>query len=179
MDFKQGLGLCVAQAFDIHKSGIEKVARRRRDHGQRVARRRARRLPVGHMVGQAVQALVCQALAEKFAAPAGRGKAALGIGRLGHLQAGKAVFQQGLEVHVRAKGRAAQGFVVIGKAGFGKAHARGQLAKYVCVAAGLAHGGNGWAVEQHVGVAVAAVDVPVLELRGRGQHVVGVVGGVG
>ena len=56
---------------------------------------------------------------------------------------------------------------------------RGQVAEYLPVAAGLTLGRNGGAVEQHIGVAVAAVNVPMLELGGGGQHIVGVVSRVG
>ena len=47
------------------------------------------------------------------------------------------------------------------------------------VAARLALRCDGGAVEQHVGVAIAQVHVPVLELRSGGQDVVGVVGRIG
>ena len=43
----------------------------------------------------------------------------------------------------------------------------------------MSNGGNGGAVQQHIGVAIAGVDVPVLQLGGGRQDEVGVVGGVG
>ena len=58
-------------------------------------------------------------------------------------------------------------------------HVRGQVAEDLAVAARLAQRRDGGAVEQHVGMPVAAVDVPVLDLRGGRQHVVGQVGRVG
>ena len=56
----------------------------------------------------------------------------------------------------------AQGFIVVGKTGFGETHARRQRAKDVGVGAGLTDGRDGRAVQQHVGVAVGQVNVPVL-----------------
>ena len=84
--FQHGLGFDVAQALHVDESGVEEVARRRRDHGQRVAATRRGQLVVGQVVGQAVQPLVGQALAEKFALARGRRKAALRKGRIGHGQ---------------------------------------------------------------------------------------------
>ena len=105
---------------------------------------------------------------------------AVGKGGFGHRQRGVALVEQLLEVdHVRAESHAAQGFVVVVEAGFGEAHAPGQRPEHVGVGARLAHRCNGRAVEQHVGVAVAGVDVPVFELGGGRQQDVGVVGGVG
>ncbi|MPM26103.1 hypothetical protein SDC9_72604 [bioreactor metagenome] len=110
---------------------------------------------------------------------------AIGKRRVGQLQAGKAVLQQLVEIHVRVgNSGAAQGFVAVlemrcGECRVVPGHVRRQVAEDLCVAARLAFGGDGGAVEQHVGMAVGAVDVPVLQLRGGGQYVVGVVGGVG
>ena len=58
-------------------------------------------------------------------------------------------------------------------------HMRRQIAEDLAVAAGLTFGGDGRAVEQHIGVTVGAVNVPVLQLRGGRQHIVSVVGRVG
>ena len=133
---------------------------------------------VGQVVGQAVQALRGQAGAEKFALSAGRGKTAFGKRRVGQRQRGKALgFEQG-KVHRIAKGLSAQRFVAVGKAGLGEPHARGQVTEDLRIAAGLAQGCDGGAVEQHIGVAIGQVHVPVFELRGGGQDEIGVVGRV-
>ena len=58
-------------------------------------------------------------------------------------------------------------------------HVRGQLAKDLRIALGLALRRNGRAIQQHIGVALGAVYVPVLQLGGGRQHVVGVISGVG
>ena len=171
------------QAGDIGEGAVQEVARRRRDHGQRVGGRG--RLVIGHVVGQGVDAQRGQARVVELALARRRGKAALGERRLGHRDVGKALGQQAVEIHsCSRKRRAAQRLIRLRKVRGGKGrvqlrHLRGQVAEDLGVAARLAFGGDGRAVQQHVGVAVAAMDVPVLQLRGGGQHVVGVVGGVG
>ena len=69
--------------------------------------------------------------------------------------------------------------VAVGKAGVVETHARGQLAEDLRVGLGLAQRRDGRVVGHDPGVAVGGVDVAVLELRGRRQHIVGMVGGVG
>ena len=94
-------------------------------------------------------------------------------------QGGKALGQQRVKVHPVAKSRAAQRFVIVQKAGLVKPHVSRQRAKDVCVGFGVAQRGNGGAVQQHIGVAVRRVNVPVLQLRGGGQDVIGVISRVG
>ncbi len=65
------------------------------------------------------------------------------------------------------------------KAGSSKPMRRGQVAEDLRVGPRLAQRRDRGLVDQHVGVAVAGVDVQVLELRGGRQHVVGQVGRVG
>ena len=84
--FQHRLGFDVAQALHVDESGVEEVARRRRDHGQRVAATRRGQFVIGQVVRQAIEALVSQALAEKLALARGRRKAALRKGRIGHGQ---------------------------------------------------------------------------------------------
>ena len=54
-----------------------------------------------------------------------------------------------------------------------------QFPKDLGIRLGLAQWRNGWPIEQHIGVAVAHVHVPVLQLCGGGQHIVGVVSAIG
>jgi len=89
------------------------------------------------------------------------------------------VGQQLVEVDFRAKGLAAQGLVGVGKTRLGKAHEGGQFAEHLGVGLGLTHRRDCRLVQQHIGVAVAGVNVPVLKLGGGRQDVVGIVGGVG
>ena len=73
----------------------------------------------------------------------------------------------------------AQAFVVFLHQGAVQPHASAEFTENVRIGFGLTHGRNGGAIQHHVGMAIAVVDVPVLELCGGGQHIVGVVGGVG
>ena len=75
--------------------------------------------------------------------------------------------------------QAAQAFVVFLQQGVVHAHSGCQFTKNLRIGFGLTHGRDGGAIQHHVGVAIAVVNVPVLKLRGRGQHIVGMVGGVG
>jgi len=94
-----------------------------------------------------------------------------------------AVCQQVLEVDRLAISLSAQGLVVVGKAGVvqapGGPHALRQRPEDGGVGPGLAHGRDGGAVQQHIGVAIRGVHIPMLQLGGGGQHVVGQVGRVG
>ena len=89
------------------------------------------------------------------------------------------MFKQLLKVFLIANGAAAQAFVALGKTRIVKTHAGGQRPEDVGVGAYTAHGRNGRAIQQHIGVAVAGVDVPMFQLRGGGQDEVGEVGRVG
>ena len=93
-------------------------------------------------------------------------------------QGRKAIGQQFIEVDGVAIGHAAQGLVVVAKTGLIEAHLLRQFAKDLAVGFGFALRRDRGAIEQHVGVAVAHVNVPVFELCGGGQDVVGVVGRV-
>ena len=64
--FQQRLALDAAQALHVDKAGVEEVARRWRNHGQRVARIAARHFVVGQMVRQTIKPHVGQALAEEL-----------------------------------------------------------------------------------------------------------------
>ena len=97
--FQQRLALDVAQALHIDKARVEKVARWRRDHGQRVGCRRARCLVIRQVVGQAVQPLRRQPGAEKLALARGRGKLPLRKRCLHQRHRGKALRQQRRKVH--------------------------------------------------------------------------------
>ena len=115
----------------------------------------------------------------ELAAARRRGKTALGEGRLGAGQCDEALRQQALEVHGLAVGLAAKLLVRVFEAWLCETHVPCQVAKDLCIAARLALRRNRRAVEQHVGVAVGQVHVPVFELRGRRQDVVGPVGRIG
>ncbi len=67
----------------------------------------------------------------------------------------------------------------VAEAGLGEAHALGELAEEPDVGARFAGRLDGLLRELHKVVAVGALNVGVLEEGGGGQHVVGVVGGVG
>ena len=75
--------------------------------------------------------------------------------------------------------QAAQAFIVFLQQGVVQAHAQGEFSKDLRVGFGLTQRCDGRAVQQHIGVAIAVVDVPVFELCGGRQHIVGMVGGVG
>ena len=75
--------------------------------------------------------------------------------------------------------QAAQAFIVFLQQWVVHAHANRQFPEYLGVGFGFTQGRNGRAVQQHIGVAIAVVDVPVFELGGGRQHIVGMVGGVG
>ena len=66
-----------AQAFHVDKGGVHEIARRRRNHGQRIGRVGTGLFVIGQVVRQAVHAHRDQAGAEKFAASRRRGEAAL------------------------------------------------------------------------------------------------------
>ena len=73
------------------------------------------------MVRQSILPLIGQVLAEKFAFAAGGGKLTLGKRRVGQLQAGVTLLEQGLEIKRWAEGGAAQREVIFCKAGLVKA----------------------------------------------------------
>ena len=86
--------------------------------------------------------------------------------------------QQRVKVNRRPISHAAQCFVIIVKARLGKAHVPGQFAKDLGVGFGLAQRRDGRAVEQHIGMPIAQMHIPMLQLGGGRQEVVGIVGGV-
>ncbi len=171
------LAFDVAQALHVDEAGVQEVARRRRDHRERVAPRelgRARdRLVVRDEVGHAERGR------GHDAAAVGRGEAAFGERRVGQRQLEPAGRAQRVEIEFGPERGARQRLVVLGEAGLGKTHLQSQLAEDLRVRLRLAERGDRRFVDQRPGVAVAGVHVQVLELRGRGQHVVGEVGGVG
>ena len=87
--------------------------------------------------------------------------------------------QQNLKVHRFPVGLATQAEVVFHKGRVAKAHALGQFSKYLGVGFCLSLRRNGGAVQQGVGVAVTVMHIPVFELCGGRQDVVGVISGVG
>ena len=178
MDLDDRLGLDVAQALHVHEGRVEEVACRRRDHRQRIARRQLRRrrdrLPRRHEVRQAPAGHV------DAHPPVRRRKAPVGERRVGNRQAdpaGRGL--QRLESHRAAQRLRGQRLVAVAEARLVEAHRGGQAAEDLGVGQRLAERRNRRLVQQHVGVAVAGVQVEVLELRRRRQHPVGVVGGVG
>ena len=173
------LGFDVTQTLHIDKGGVQKISCRWRNHGQRITAAWIGHLVIGQMVGQAIEPLVGQALAEKLAAPRWRRKAAFCKRGIWHRQSGKPVRQQLLKVLCITNGTAAQAFIGFRKTRRIKSHAGGQCAKNLGVGAGLPHGRNGWPVQQHIGVTITGVNVPVLKLRGGRQDEVGVVSGIG
>ena len=183
VDFQLRPAFDVAQGFDVHEGGVQEVARRWRNHCQRVAL--TLHFIVAQVVWKRVDAHFLQRWAVKLALARGGGKAALCKRRIGQRLLRKAVLQQLCKVDAAAlQGLAAQVFVTVVKVGGGKGcvvarHVGGQFTKDLGVALGLPHRSNRRLVEQHVGVAVAGVDVPMLQLCGGGQHIVRVVGGVG
>ena len=82
------------------------------------------------------------------------------------------------QVSPAAQDLAEQGLVVRKELGL-EAEPAGQLAKHVVVGPALAAGRNRRRVVHHVVMAVRAVDVDLLELRGRRQHEIGVIDGIG
>ena len=131
------------------------------------------------MVGQAVKTQVGEPLAEKLTLARWRGEVAPGKRRFRQRQCGKAFGQQFVEVNVLCKRSAAECFVVVSKTRLVKPHARRQLTKNLRIGFAVTQRRNGRAIQQHIGVAVRQVNVPVLQLGGGGQDVVGVVGSVG
>ena len=131
------------------------------------------------MIGQAVQPLRLQPGTEEFAFAGRRRELALGKWCVGQLQCRKALVQQFIEINLVAKSRPAQRLIAVQKAGLGKTHVRCQLAKNLRVGLGLSQRRNRRAVQQCIKVAVGAVRVPVFQLRGGGQQVVGVISRVG
>jgi len=89
------------------------------------------------------------------------------------------VCEQFLKILRIADGTAAQAFIAFTETRIVKTHALGQSPEDVGVGSRLPHWRNGRPVEQHIGMAIAGVDVPMLELRGGGQDEIGVVCRVG
>ena len=113
MYLKHWLAFDVTQAFDIDKGGVQKVACRGRDHGQRIVAGGTGHLKVRHMVRQAIQALGCQACAEELAFARRCGKTAGCERGIGQGQRGKAFVQQFIEVHLVTIHCPAQGLVAV------------------------------------------------------------------
>jgi hypothetical protein len=111
--------------------------------------------------------------------PEAVGNLAFGKGRIGQVQRGKAFVQQLLEVDLVAEHRAAQLLVAVGKQGSARPMWAASSRNIWVLGLAWPMRRDGRAVQQRVGVAVGAVHVPVLQLRGGRQDVVGVVGGVG
>ena len=175
------LAFAAAQAGHVDEGGVEEVARRRRDHGQRKAgrelRHARRRFVVGHVVGHAEAGRIDQALAARSR------EAALSERSLGDGELHVAVLAQGVEIDaavaLRVVGGARQGLVAVGEAGVVEAHLRGELAEDAGIGARFAKRRDRRLVDERIGMPVAHVHVEVLELGRRRQHVVGEVGGVG
>jgi len=143
VDLHERAALDVAQALEVDEGGVQEVARRRRDHGQRVQAGAARRPVVGQVCGQRVQPARGQAVAVELALARGRGKAALGKRRVRHRQRSEALLGQQDEVHCVPEGLAAQ-LLHVGK-GVGAVDVRLARTQQVQVGAvededGFAHG---------------------------------------
>ena len=180
VNLQQRLDLDGAQAYYVDEGRVQEIACWWRNHGQWEFSRAAGRLVVGQMVGQAVLAQRMHSRAEEFAASGRRRKIAVGERCFGQLHTGEALCEQLLVVD-RAFGESAPAdrLVVVRETGLVEAHAPRQLTKHPGVAARLATRRHGRTIQQHIGVAVAGVNIPVLQLRRSRQQVVGVIGGVG
>ena len=179
VDFQQRLAFRGAQAGHVDEAGVEEVARRWRDHGQRIGRRRTSGLVIGDIARQAIQPLGRQPFAEELAAAGRCGEPTFGKRCRIQPQGAEALRQQLVEVHLVTVGLAAQRFVLVQEAGLVKTHTCCQCPEDTRVGPRLSHRRNGRAVQQHIGVPIGHMDVPVLQLGGGGQDVVGIVGGVG
>ena len=84
-----------------------------------------------------------------------------------------------LKVDGCAKSGLTQSFIVLVKTGLLVAHALGELTENLGIRFGLAQRRNRRAVEQDIRVAVRRVNIPMLQLRGGGQDVVGVIRRIG
>lgn len=98
---------------------------------------------------------------------------------IGQHQRGKTIRQQRTEIHFIAKSLSAQGRVALGKTRLGKPHTLRQRTEYLCVGPGFAHLRDGGPVQKHIGVAIGQMYIPMLQLGGGRQDVVGVIGRVG
>src|SRR6266702_6011443 len=135
-------------------------------------------LPISHALRR---------FAVELALARGRAEAAFGERReaLGHLEPLPALFLERSPFdapHARARRferLPADVRVRIAEALLGEAHARGQPPEHFAVRQALAQRLDRGAVRHDVEMPVGGVHVPVLELRRRRQHDVGVVAGVG
>ena len=190
----QGFFFAVSEALEVGEGGVEEVVGGWGDEGEWgvggwcAVGGLWRLQPVGRRPGwQGRVAVVGHLLAIKLAFAIGGRKAAGkgGVG-LGQIETDKAFIQQalpgdGLHGGVGLAGQEVlqEGGVILPEVGIGEAHGPGKATEDFAVGQALAHRGDGGTVEREVGVSVGFEDVPVFELGGGGQQVVGVVCGVG
>uniref|UniRef100_A0A494G982 Uncharacterized protein n=1 Tax=Solanum lycopersicum TaxID=4081 RepID=A0A494G982_SOLLC len=139
MDIQMRFAFGGAQAVDIDERAVQEVARGRGNHRQRVAcrqfRRGCRRFVRRHIGGHGIEAIARHRCRIEFALARRRREAALGKRRRADIEFLPAARLQriptdALGTAVIAKnGLVGDGFVAIGKARIGEAHARSQAAK--------------------------------------------------
>ena len=163
VDLEHRLALDRAQAGDVDEARVEEVARRRRDHRQRKARARARarsrRFVVGHVVGHAearrsVDSGTCRS-------SVGKPPSANGASASVELDASPApaAASKSTPPRPRAKAMRASASSSSAKHGSSKPMRAASSRKTSVFGFGLAERRDRRLVEQHVGVAVAGVDV--------------------
>ena len=191
MDVQMRLLFLCEELRQIGEAGVQEVARRRREDGQwiffrqiGIAQRRFARRNVG---GQRIETLLQKRLAVELALARRRGEIALGKRRIAvrDREPLPALLLQRLPVdplHARVlREPCLAGNVLVGilEAVLGETHARCQQAEHFAIGLGFADRCDGRVVGQRVEVPVGLVHVVVFELRGGGEHDVGVVSGVG
>ena len=178
MHFQDGFAFQGLQAGHVHETGVEKVARRWRNW-PRIALGCSRRLVVGHMVGTGSRPRVARRSLAISQRPGWRGKPPAQTGASGHFTGAKPCCSSCSKSTWAGKGFPTHGCVILLEAGFQEPHPERQLAKNLRVGFGLAQRRNGGLVEQDIRCGRSSGGCPVLELRGGGWDVVGIVGGVG
>ena len=191
MDVEVRFARFLQRKRQIGEGGVEEVARRWRDEGERIflrqLRRALRRFARGRIGGQRVHPQIHRGLTPELALARGRGEIAFGERRepRRHIEPLPALGFQRVPLDAgharirRLKRLTAEVFVRVAEAGVGKAHARGEQPEHLAVGLRLAHRRDRRCVGENVQMAVGLVHVVVLELSGGRQHDIGVVGGVG
>ncbi len=176
MHLQKRLTLDAAKAANIDEGGVQEVPRRGRDHRQRVTPREFRRCFDTLVIGDVARHTELRR--RHPGAAAFRGEPPMGKRSIGHAQALPALLPQGSEVN-SLQGSASQRLVVVLEARVIPTHVPCQVAKDARIAARLATRAQRRLIDHHVGVTVAGVDIPVLELHRGRQDVVGQIRRVG
>ena len=191
MDFEPRRFLFGNECRKIRKRRVQKVARRRGDECQRIARGqrsiRRGRFARQHDRRQWIVASALELVGIKLAFARRRRKIALRERRVHdrNIQPLPAVALQRFPIEpLRARIAPTECLprdflVAVAKARLVEAHARGQTSKHFCIGQCFAERRDRRIVDERVEMAIARMDVGLLELRRRGQQNVGVVGGVG